>query len=47
MENIKIKIIKDDIIFNKIEKIYDEKYKRYYYLIISEDNSIQITPKKF
>ena len=47
MENIKIKIIKDDIIFNKIEKIYDEKYKRYYYLIISEDNSIQITPKNF
>lgn len=47
MENIKIKIIKDDIIFNKIEKIYDEKYKWYYYLIISEDNSIQITPKNF
>lgn len=47
MKNIKIKIIKDDIIFNKIEKRYDEKYKRYYYLIISEDNSIQITPKNF
>ena len=45
MKNIKIKIIKDDIIFNKIEKRYDEKYKRYYYMIMSEDNTMQIIAK--
>lgn len=44
---INIKIIRNNMIFDKLEKIYDEKYKRFLYFLVSEDNSIKISAKKF
>ena len=42
-----IKIIRDGIIFDKLERTYDDKYKRFLYFMISADNNIKISASKF
>ena len=47
IKKINIRIIRNGIFFDKLERIYDEKHKRYLCFLISEDNSIKISASKF
>lgn len=47
MENIKIKIIKDGVMYTKLEKTYSKNGKPYKYFLYSEDGDNKISAKQF